>query len=468
MMARQWAVLLVALALLVGTQIPAFGQTLVLEGGTLIDGTGRPPVNDAVIVIAGSRILGIGMKGKVAYPPGARVVSTEGKTILPGLIDSHIHLRDHMPPMFLHYGVTTVADTNNYTDWTVAQREAVKSGKIKGPRLFVSGTAIDGAAGNPNSTSPRQPFGAYSHTSSDGSTSPSVALESVAETRTYVRSLAGKHVDMVKTDLDLTFDQLRAAIDEANKLHLPLVGHTQNIRQAAEAGHKYMEHTDTLGRAVLDQMGGPAKVKEGGANPERLMDTSLFPALVQFMVKQGVFVNPTMFARWRTSTPRGEEWAKAATDLIKDPNLAFVPQTIRDSWPRLARRDQDAEGYKKTTEFLRQYAQGGGKIIAGTDAGAMPGLSLHYEMQMLVDAGIPPMKVLQAATLWGAESFGQGKELGSVEVGKLADITIIEGDPLKDIAMTKNIRMVIKDGKVIDISYDPHWVNSLPRPTSGF
>jgi imidazolonepropionase-like amidohydrolase len=209
-------------------------------------------------------------------------------------------------------------------------------------------------------------------------------------------------------------------------------------------------------------------VKEGGSNPERLMDTSLFPALIQFMVKQGVFVNPTMFARWRTSTPRGEEWAKAATELIKDPNLAFVPQPVRDSWTLIARRDQDAEGYRKTAEFLRKYAEAGGKIIAGTDAGALPGLSLHYEMQMLTDAGIPPMKVIQAATLWGAESFGHGRELGSVEVGKIADFTIIEGDPLKDITATRNVRMVIKDGKVVDTSYDPHWVNAVPRPTSGF
>jgi imidazolonepropionase-like amidohydrolase len=198
------------------------------------------------------------------------------------------------------------------------------------------------------------------------------------------------------------------------------------------------------------------------------MDTTLFPALVQFMAKQGVFVNPTLFARWRTSTPRGEEWAKAAAEMIKDPNLSFVPQPVRDLWPRIARRDQDTEGYKKTAEFLRQYAEAGGKIIAGTDAGIMPGLSLHYEMQMLVDAGISPMKVLQAATLWGAESFGQGRELGSVEVGKLADITVIEGDPLKDIGATKNIRLVIKDGKVVDTNYDPHWANSIPRPTSGF
>jgi imidazolonepropionase-like amidohydrolase len=273
---------------------------------------------------------------------------------------------------------------------------------------------------------------------------------------------------MVKTDIDLTFDQLRAAIDEASKLNLPLVGHTQNIRRAAEIGHKYMEHTDTLGRAVLEQMGGPERVREGGANPERLMDTSLFQPLIQLMVRQGVFVNPTMFARWRNSTSLGDEWAKAAAELIKDPNLAFVPQAVRESWTRIAGRDSDDEGYKKTTEFLRKYAEAGGKIVAGTDAGVMPGLSLHYEMQMLVDAGIPAMKVLQAATLWGAESFGQGRELGSVEVGKLADLTIIEGDPLKDIAATKNIRMVIKDGKVVDTAYDPRWVNSIPRPTSGF
>ena len=198
------------------------------------------------------------------------------------------------------------------------------------------------------------------------------------------------------------------------------------------------------------------------------MDTNLFDPLVQFMVKQGVYVNPTMFARWRTSTPRGQEWAKAAAELIKDPGLAFVPQNARDSWTRLSARDQDSEGYRKVAEFLRKYAQAGGKIIAGTDAGFMPGLTLHYEMQMLVDAGIPPMKVIQGATLWGAESIGQQKDLGTIEPGKLADITVIEGNPLNDIGATKNIRMVIKDGKVLDTAYDPLFVNAIPRPRDGY
>jgi imidazolonepropionase-like amidohydrolase len=106
-------------------------------------------------------------------------------------------------------------------------------------------------------------------------------------------------------------------------------------------------------------------------------------------------------------------------------------------------------------------------VLAGTDAGWLPGLSLHYEMQMLTDMGVPPIKAIQGATLWAAESIGQGKDLGSVEAGKLADFTIIEGNPLADISATRNVRMVIKDGQVVDTAYDPRFVNPMPRPDLG-
>jgi imidazolonepropionase-like amidohydrolase len=463
-MVRQWTVVIVLLAFLGGSAIQAQSQTLVLEGGTLIDGTGRNPITDAVVVIEGSKIKAVGTKGRVSYPSNARIVNTAGKTILPGLIDSHIHLREHMPPMFSHYGITTVADTNNYTDWTIASREAVKTGKMKGPRLFVSGTAAAGDSEEAGPPEKRRPFGEYIHTSSDGSASPSVALRTTDEARAYARSVLAKHVDMLKVDLDISLDQLRVIIEEANKAGVPVVGHSQNIRKAAEVGLKYMEHTDTLGRAVLEQMGGAAKLKEGGANPERLMDPSLIGPIAQYLAKQGVFVNPTMFARWRPSTPHDREWATEAVELIKDPNLAFVPANVRESWTRVARREPDTEGYKKVAEFLQKFIQAGGKVVPGTDAGIVPGLSLHYEMQMLVEAGIPPMKVIQGATLWGAESFGQGKSLGSIEPGKLADITVIEGNPLNNISATKNIRIVIQDGKVLDTAYDPRWKNPVPRP----
>jgi adenine deaminase len=95
---------------------------------------------------------------------------------------------------------------------------------------------------------------------------------------------------------------------------------------------------------------------------------------------------------------------------------------------------------------------------------SMPGLSLHYEMQMITDMGISPMKAIQAATLWSAESFGQGKNVGSIEPGKFADFMIIEGNPLNDITATRNVKMVIKGGQMMDTAYNPKALTSVARP----
>ena len=231
------------LSLLADAQVP----TLVLEGGTLIDGRGGNPINDAVVVIEGSRIKSVGPRGQVSYPQNARVIRTEGRTILPGLIDPHIHLRDYMPPLFLRYGVTTVGDTNNYTDWILGQRAALRSGQIKGPRLYVSGTASAGPEAEETGISHR--------------------LRTPDEARSYVRGLIARGVDMLKVDLNLTLEQLRAITDEAAKAGVPVVGHSQNIRKAVEIGGlRYMEHTDTLGRAILEEM-GPEILKKGVSEP---------------------------------------------------------------------------------------------------------------------------------------------------------------------------------------------------------
>ena len=434
----------VCVALLLSLPADAQLPTLVLQGGTLIDGNGGSPINDAVVVIEGARIRAVGVTGKVSYPQNSRVIRTDGLTILPGLIDPHIHLRDYMPPLFLRYGVTTVGDTNNYTDWILWQRAALRSGQIKGPRLYVSGTAAAGPTAEESGISHR--------------------LSTPDEARLYVRGLIAKGVDMLKVDLNLTLEQLRAVTDEAAKAGVPVVGHSQNIRKAIEIGGlKYMEHTDALARAILEEI-GQEMLKKGGDRPERLMDTNRFEPLIRLMVQEGVFVNATAVTRWRSTTPRAQEWANAAKEVIRAPALVFVPEDVRLSWTQLSPREPDPEGYRRTSEFLRRYAEAGGRIIAGTDAGFMPGLSLHYEMQILTDMGVPPMKAIQGATLWAAQSIGQGKDLGSVEAGKLADFTVIEGNPLINIAATKNVRMVIKDGRLLDTSYDPRFVNPTPRP----
>src|SRR6476646_3955800 len=179
--------------LIVATSLSCSGangqdRVLVLEGGTLIDGTGRSPVTDAVVVVEGTRIKAVGKKGQVSIPRNATVINLAGRTVLPGLIDGHVHLKDYQLPMFLPYGVTTIADIHNDTAWILAQREALKTGKINGPRMLVSGARVTGPFGSPTT---------------DGS-----YVRDVAEARAYVRKLAALGVDLIKVDLTITDDQL--------------------------------------------------------------------------------------------------------------------------------------------------------------------------------------------------------------------------------------------------------------------
>jgi len=432
-------------ALLVSGPV-AQDRALVLEGATLIDGTGRSPVPNSVIVLEGGRIKAVGPKGNVATPAGAQVINLSGRTVLPGLIDGHVHLRDYQVPMFLPYGITTIADIHNDTAWSIAEREALKSGRIKGPRLFVSGARVTGPLGPPTT---------------DGS-----FVRTPEEARAYVRSLKAAGVDHIKVDLTITDEQLRAVIEEAKAVGLPLLGHTQNIQKAVEMGFTHMEHTDTMARALLAQTGQSVPPN---TSPEAVVDPKLFPPLIDYLVKQHVYVNPTLVLIWSASTPRGREFAAAHAQVASDPALAFVPAEAKAAWVRPPGRPRD--GYSNVKEFLRKYSEAGGKILAATDTGCcaqiVPGVSLHEEMQMLVDAGVPPMKAIQGATLWSAEVIGRDKELGSLEPGKLADVTVIEGNPLVDFSATRRVRMVIKDGVVVDTSYDPKWVNPVPRPAAG-
>jgi imidazolonepropionase-like amidohydrolase len=443
---KSWSAVSLVVVLVGAIGVTAQQRPLVLEGGTLIDGTGKAPMANAVIVVDGNRIKTVGVKGQVSYPANANVIRLDGRTILPGLIDGHVHLRDYQVPMFLPYGVTTIADIHNDTAWSIAQREALKSGRIKGPRLFVSGARVTGPLGPPTT---------------DGS-----YVRDVEEARAYVRKLKAAGVDHIKVDLTITDEQLRAVIEESKAAGLPLLGHTRNIKKAVDMGFRHMEHTDTMARALLEQEG---KQIPNGVAPESLVDPKLFPPLIEYFVKQGVYVNPTLVLVWGASTDRARDWTAAAREAVKDPGLAFIPASAKEAWVREPGRPR--AGYANVKEFLQKYSAAGGKVLAATDTGCceqiVPGLSLHEEMQALTDVGIPPMKALQGATLWAAEVLGQQKDLGSVEPGKLADLTIVEGNPLADITAARHVRLVIKDGAVMDTTYDAHWVNPIPRRPAG-
>jgi imidazolonepropionase-like amidohydrolase len=440
----------VAVVLALGVPAAPTAQTraLVLEGGTLIDGTGRAPVADAVVVVTGNRITAVGPRGQVAVPPNANVIQLNGRTILPGLIDIHTHLQEWHLPMFLPYGVTTIGDFGNDTAWLLAQRQALKTGLIKGPRLYISSQRIIGPLGE----------------GVDG-----YVVRTVPEARAYVRRIKAVGVDYLKVDETLTDELLKTVVDEGNAVGLRVVGHTRNMKQAAALGMKFDEHMYTMARALLEEEGKTEYQYKtawdpGKPNPEAAMNPKLFPPAIDYMVKQQVYMNPTLVTQWSGNTERWRDQMKVVQQLVKDPNLTFVSARTKAGWLRAPNENRETlGGYANIAEFLKKFSEAGGKTVTGTDTGeiVIPGLSEHYEMQMLNDVGIPPMKVLQSATLWAAESIGQQKDVGSIEPGKLADFTIIEGNPLTDISVTKNVRMVIKEGQVMDPSYDPAWVNPI-------
>ena len=189
--------------------------------------------------------------------------------------------------MFLPYGVTTIADIHNDTQWSIAQREALKSGRIKGPRLFVSGARVTGPNG------PVTTDGSY--------------VKDAADARAYVRTLKAAGVDHIKVDLTITDEQLKAVIDEGNAVGLKVLGHTQNIKKAVDMGMKHMEHMDTMARrAPRTGRQGPAAA---GTTPEAAVNPKLFPPLIDDMVKQGVYVNPTLVLSWSRGTERWRDQA---------------------------------------------------------------------------------------------------------------------------------------------------------------
>ena len=181
--------------------------------------------------------------------------------------------------------------------------------------------------------------------------------------------------------------------------------------------------------------------------------------------------------------PERQEWTQIAVKLLENPSYAFFNAGRREFWLRGARAggppsdpstlERRMEGLWKVQEFTRKYAKAGGKIINGPDSGPsssatnMPGLAMHIDMQALVDAGLTPMQAILSSIKWPAEQMKQDKDLGTIEPGKLADVIVIDGDPLANIQATREIRTAIMDGKVIDTTLEPKFRNPLPQPFSG-
>jgi Amidohydrolase family/IPT/TIG domain len=446
----------------------AHAQTLVIEGGTLIDGTGRPPIDNSVIVIEDGRFKSVGRAGEVTVPAGAQTVNVGGKTVLPGLIDGHCHWEAFWGELYLHLGITTCVEIETQQDgpWALAQKAGTESGNIRGPRLWVTGQALGFREGEFETEGSR---GWRNY----------MKVPDADAARAIVRAKKQQGYDALKLSEFLTPDLIAVVADEAHKLGMGVTGHSWDAIASANAGMDGIEHIWSVGytsimdldkrrQLAVDRTAGRIDAEEAGA----LYQTENYDQVIAPMVAHRVAWTPTI-AKWlRPLSSFAPRFWQKEQEILADPNTNF-PAEVRVvtefSTEKLFKRykpeqlDRAKLGFQKSQEFIRRFVAAGGTLKEGSDPSrGMAGLLMHEAMAMDVEAGVPAMTVIQAATLNVAKTFKKDKDYGSVEPGKVADLSIVEGNPLQDIWMTQNVKMVVMNGKVVDHEFHKY-VNPIPE-----
>jgi imidazolonepropionase-like amidohydrolase len=437
---------------------------LVIQGGTLIDATGRPPLQDAVIVIEGNRFKAVGKRGEVAVPTGSRIIDVKGKTILPGLIDGHCHLLDFVGELYLHLGITTCPDiTQNDDEWTMAQRDGTNLGKIRGPRIWSTGTRLVGQA----------PSWALR-------TESGYLIKSPEDARSIVRKKKEAGIEIIKFNEYVSPEAIKAGAEEASRLGLPVTCHCLDVFLAAEAGFAGVEHhwapgmtsiADVKKRWEIHELRMTGKINT--ADVAFYYESENFDKIINAMAENKVSWSPTIATWFRPLSPSAERFKERELSILDNPRAAYLPAVMREQtlrqYDRYAKFPADRlkrtrEGYSKIADFIARFVQAGGIIRAGSDPNnGLPGLGVHQEMVMFVEAGLTPMQAIQAATINVAKAFRKDKDFGTVEPGKVADIIAVEGDPLKDMWAVQNVKVVVLNGEVVDTDFHADYKNPIPN-----
>jgi imidazolonepropionase-like amidohydrolase len=426
---------------------------------TVIDGTGRAPQPDQTVLIEEGRITAVGAAAKIKVPKSARTIDASGKFLLPGFWDMHVHIaginagpswsKQVLLPLLLANGITGVRDMGGDLDALLSWQRDIESGALLGPHIVAAGPFL---AARGRKTPEQYP------------------VHNVEEARAAVDDLKKRGANFIKIISMPSRDAFFAVADESKKQNIPFVGHLPfeiGVIEASDAGMHSIEHllysafalsfsseeTELRPRLVQAEKNGDSAVWEQIAHEaDATYSQEKAAALIRTLKKNSTWVTPTLASLEITSHP--ENWK---TD---DPLLAFVPPAIAKEW-----RDSfdDAEMKQRAGWLGRQASndwkltgelhKAGVPLLVGSDSldpFVFPGDSFHQELAEFVRAGFSPMEAIEAATRGAAQFLGREKDFGTVETGRAADLVLLSANPVDNIANTRKVWAVIRNGSYYD------------------
>jgi imidazolonepropionase-like amidohydrolase len=421
---------------------------------TVIDTENGKKIQDRTVIISGDRISEVRDSNRIKPPAGTKVVDGNGEYLIPGLWDMHVHSvyeerLDSMFPLFVANGVLGIRDMG--TPMPLAEiehmRQQTANGSQLGPRIVAAGPILDG---RPKPLRPNL-----------------LAITTPEEGRDTVRRLKNGGSDFIKVYSNLSRDTFLAIVDEANKQNIPFSGHVPfsvSALEASDAGQKSMEHLWGIYLSCSSREEElRSEMLKGGVNlsgSERIrLELDEAAATYDEHKAANVFAHLARNGTWLVPTFTAVLQDSEIFDVrvTTDPRLKYIPPAVQKRWGEAASEGAaiKSKSFERKLQIVGAMHRARVPLLAGTDAGwvqpyVYAGFSLHDELALLVRAGLTPMESLQTATINPARFLGMETDLGSIERGKIANLVLLDADPVADIHNTTKISAVFQAGKEFD------------------